>query len=81
MSPRDVTAEEQRQADERVRRLSEAEKTPVIDDRFWTARKMAAAGIREKNPGASDQLLDWLVVEHVYGTAVANRLRGARPAR
>lgn len=81
MGPLDVTSEQLRKQAALFDRLSDVERARVINDLFWTGRRLAEAGLRERHPGASAQLIDWLLVEQLYGEPVALRLRGARPAR
>lgn len=80
MGPLDVTPEQLRKQAMLFDRLSDLERARVIDDLFRTGRQLAEAGLRERHPKASAALIEWLLVEQLYGAAAANRLRGTRPA-
>lgn len=81
MGPLDVTPEQLRKQAMLYDRLSDLERARVINDLFWAGRRLAEAGLRERHREASPALLDWLLIEELYGPSVATRLRGARPAQ
>ncbi len=81
MGPLDVTPGQLRRHDELVRGLSIAERAQVIDDLVETGRHLARVGLRQRQPGASEALIEWLLVDQLYGEQVARRLRGPRPSR
>jgi len=81
MRPLDVTAEQQRKHDELVRRLSDGEKGAILDGLIESGRQLARIGIKQRHPGATDALVEWLLIENLYGASVALRLRGQRPAQ
>lgn len=81
MGPLDVTPEQLRKQAMLYDRLSDLERARVINDLYWTGRQLAEAGLRERHPDAGPALLEWLLIEELYGASVATRLRGTRPAK
>ncbi len=81
MGPLDVTPEQLRRHDELVRRLTDMQKAAIVDDLVESGRQLARLGLEQRNPGATDALIEWLLVEQLYGAAAARRLRGVRPQR
>lgn len=80
MRPLDVTPAQQRLHDELVRTMNSIDKARAIDELCLAVRQLAEAGIRHRHPGASDELVRWLLAEHLYGAKVAVRLVGERPS-
>ena len=81
MGPLDVTPAQLRRHDELVRGLSVVQRAEVIEDLVETGRHLARIGLRQRHPGASEALVEWLLVEQLYGEPVARRLRGPRPMK
>lgn len=78
--PLDVTPAQQARHDELLRALSEPQRAALVAG-LWTAgRQLAEAGVRARNPGASEALVRWLLTAVIYDEATAVRLHGTRPA-
>ncbi|MFT3713150.1 MAG: hypothetical protein QM817_36305 [Archangium sp.] len=79
MLPLDVTAQQQAKHDELLRRLSEPQKSALVAGLWKAGRQLAEAGVRQRNPGASEALVRWLLTAVIYDEATARRLHGERP--
>ncbi len=78
MIPLDVTPAQQARHDELLRALSEPQRGAVISGLWAAGRQLAEAGVRARNPGASEALVRWLLTAVIYDEATAVRLHGPR---
>jgi hypothetical protein len=81
MGPLDVTPGQLSRHDELVRRLTLLQRAEIVGDMVASGRHLARVGLQQRHPGASATLIEWMLVEQLYGDAVARRLRGPRPTR
>lgn len=65
---------------ERIGRLNGQERLELAARLSEGVRDLARAGLRHRNPGASDEELRWRFAELLYGRATAERLFGTPPA-
>jgi hypothetical protein len=80
MLPLDVTPSQQARHDELLQRLSEPQRAALVANLWAAGRQLAEAGVRQRNPGASERLVRWLLTSVIYDKATARRLHGERPA-
>ena len=81
MTPRDTSAEIARVQIERLRAGSGARRLATAFALTSLAREFAMAGIRERNPGASLEQLDYELCALLFGAETASRVREARLRR
>lgn len=79
MLPLDVSPAQQARHDELLRGLSEPQRAALVAGLWAAGRQLAEAGVRSRNPGASESLVRWLLTSVIYDEATAVRLHGARP--
>lgn len=79
MLPLDVTNAQLNRQAELLRRLSEPQRSALVAALWKTGRQLAEAGVRARNPGASEALVRWLLTATIYDEATAQRLHGSRP--
>lgn len=80
MLPLDVTPAQQARQDELRRRLSEPQRAALFAGLWATGRQLAEAGVRARNPNASEVLVRWLLTALLYDEATSVRLHGPRPS-
>jgi hypothetical protein len=76
----DVTPAQQARHDELMRRLTEPQRAALFANLWAAGRQLAEAGVRQRNPGASEALVRWLLTSVIYDDATARRLHGEKPA-
>ncbi|MBX7113869.1 MAG: hypothetical protein K1X64_05985 [Myxococcaceae bacterium] len=79
MLPLDVTPEQQARHDALWRKLNEPQRAALVAGLWATGRQLAEAGVRARNPLASEALVRWLLTAVIYDEATAQRLHGPRP--
>lgn len=79
MLPLDVSPEQQARHDALWRKLSEPQRAQLVAGLWATGRQLAEAGVRSRNPQASEALVRWLLTTVIYDEATALRLHGPRP--
>ncbi len=81
MLPLDVSASQQRRHDQMLRSLCEPARAALVAGLWKTGRQMAEAGVRARNPGASEPRIRWYLTALLYGEATATRLHGTKPLK
>ncbi len=79
MMPTDVTAAQLNRQAELWRRLGPQKQLEVAASMWTGGRRAAELSIRSRNPGASEELVRWLMAEMFLGNPVATRLYGPQP--
>jgi hypothetical protein len=79
--PLDVSSQQLDRQAALLRRLSEPARAQLVADLWATGRQLAEAGVRSRNPGASEPLVRWLLTSVIYDEATAVRLHGPRSAQ
>lgn len=77
---RDTAPEPAARYRERIGRLSGAERLEIAARLSESVRDLARAGLRHRNPEASEPELRWRFAALLYGRAAAERLYGPLPA-
>jgi hypothetical protein len=77
--PLDVSVAQRKKHHQMMSRVAASKRFDMATEMAVTAREIVVAGIRERNPLASEELLRWMVVDFVYGEASAHRLYGEKP--
>ncbi len=79
--PLDVSPAQQARHDALLRKLGDPQRAALVAGLWAAGRQLAEAGVRARNPGASEALVRWLLTATIYDEATAIRLHGNRPTR
>ncbi len=77
--PRDTEAEVEDRRVEVLRRMSAERKLELVDDAIRTSRQLLLAGLRQRHPKESEELLERRLLGLVLGEELATRAYGPAP--